>query len=205
FREIRKEELIEVWHDIIERTRIEVRTGEAVEGIRPENGAGFRVHTSTNQYQAARVVLAIGRRGVPRKLGVPGEDSPNVAYALREPEAYEGDRILVVGGGDSAVEAALALSQQQRNTVTVSYRGDAFARLKATNRTAFAEACEAGRIRTLLRSNVTAISEEMVQLQTEQGLLDLDINRVFIFIGGTLPTPFLKQCGIEIDVKFGTA
>ncbi|HEY0808785.1 MAG TPA: NAD(P)-binding domain-containing protein, partial [Longimicrobiales bacterium] len=105
FREIRKEELIEVWYDIVAKNDIRVRTGEAVDKVLRLDGGGFALNTATGEYQAQRVILAIGRRGVPRKLGVPGEDAPHVAYALREAEAYQGDRILVVGGGDSAVEA----------------------------------------------------------------------------------------------------
>ena len=204
FREIRKEELIDIWHDIISKQHIRVHTGEAVEQVQRANGAGFRVLTGQGGYQAARVILAIGRRGVPRKLGVPGEDSPAVAYALREPEEYRGDRILVVGGGDSAVEAALALAQQPGTAVTISYRGDAFSRLKEKNRTAVNDAIGAGRIDVLWCSQVTQISADSVLLDAGDRQIEVGANRVFVFIGGSLPTPFLKQCGIEIDVKFGT-
>ena len=204
FREIRKEELIDTWHDIISKQNIRVRTGEAVEQVQRANGNGFRVLTGQGGYQAMRVILAIGRRGVPRKLGVPGEDSPGVAYALREPEEYCGDRILVVGGGDSAVEAALAMAQQPGTTVTISYRGDAFSRLKEKNRSAVNDAIGAGRIAVLWRSQVTQIGTDSVLLNAGDRQIEVGANRVFVFIGGSLPTPFLKQCGIEIDIKFGT-
>lgn len=204
FREIRKEELMDIWFDIVAKNNIRVRTGEAVESVQRAGADRFRVTTVGHSYEAARVILAIGRRGVPRKLGVPGEDSPRVAYALREPEEYRGDRVLVVGGGDAAVEAALALAQQPDTAVTISYRGDAFSRLKERNRSAVADAMGTDRIRVIWRSQVTQISADSVLLAADGQPLEISANRVFVFIGGSLPTPFLKQCGIEIDVKFGT-
>jgi thioredoxin reductase len=141
---------------------------------------------------------------VPRKLGVPGENAPHVAYALREPEEYCGDDVLIVGGGDSAVEAALALAAQPDTAVTISYRGDAFSRLKERNRAAISDAMAGGRIQVLWQSQVTAIMPEAVSMDVGGRNVELRVQRVFVFIGGSLPTPFLKQCGIEIDVKFGT-
>jgi thioredoxin reductase/NAD-dependent dihydropyrimidine dehydrogenase PreA subunit len=204
FREIRKEELMEVWYDIVAKNNIRVCTGEAVENVLRAESSRFRVSTGRSAYEASRVILAIGRRGVPRKLGVPGEDSAAVAYALREPEEYRGDNIMIVGGGDSAVEAALALAHQAGTTVTISYRGDAFSRLKEKNRTAVTDAIVAGRIDVLWRSQVTRILADSVMLTADAQPVEVAANRVFVFIGGSLPTPFLKQCGVEIDVKFGT-
>jgi len=204
FREIRKEDLMDVWRDIVQRTGLEVQTGEAAMRIERNAGGTFRVATGTREYHASRIVLAIGRRGVPRKLGVPGEDSPAVAYSLREPDAYQHDRILVVGGGDSAVEAALALAEQPGNTVHVSYRGSQFARIKEGNRQRLDAALDAGRIQALLATQVAEIAPGAVRLHDASGAdVQLGIDRVFVFIGGELPTAFLRECGVAIDTKFG--
>ena len=204
FREIRKEELIDIWYDIVAKNNIPVRTGEPVHKVLRLDGRGFALNTTQGEYRATRVILAIGRRGVPRKLNVPGEDAPHVAYALREAEAFRGDRTLIVGGGDSAVEAALALAQQPDTQVTISYRGDAFARLKEKNRAAVTAAMASGRLQVLWNSQVTAIGSNEVAVTVGNEATSIAADRIFVFIGGTLPTPFLRECGVEIDVKFGT-
>jgi thioredoxin reductase/Pyruvate/2-oxoacid:ferredoxin oxidoreductase delta subunit len=204
FRELPKEELIGVWEDIIARTGLEVRTGETVSAVHHGDGY-FEVASSKGAYTAKHVVLAIGRRGVPRKLGVKGETLPKVIYSLREPEVFQRDRILVVGGGDSAVEAALALSEQQGNRVTISYRREQFARLKPRNLELVERALAAGQVDVLWQSNVLEIRPHSViyrdQLEHEQELAN-DV--VAIFAGGEMPTAFLKACGVEFDTKFGT-
>ncbi|MBE0593145.1 MAG: NAD(P)-binding domain-containing protein [Gemmatimonadales bacterium] len=204
FHELPKEELIGVWEDIVARTGLEVRTEETVNAVRHAAGY-FEVTSSKGTYTAKQVVLAIGRRGVPRKLGVNGETLPKVIYSLREPEVFQQDRILVVGGGDSAVEAALALSEQQGNRVTISYRRDKFARLKPRNLELAERAIAAGQVDVLWQSNVLEIRPHSViyrdQLEREQELAN-DV--VAIFAGGEMPTAFLKACGVEFDTKFGT-
>jgi thioredoxin reductase/NAD-dependent dihydropyrimidine dehydrogenase PreA subunit len=206
FREVLKEELVDVWRDIIGRTGLNVNTGETVTGItRPKPGL-FEVVTGVERYRTRRVILAIGRRGVPRKLNVPGENSPAVAYALREPEEYTNDRIVVVGGGDSAVEAALALSAQPGNTVRLSYRGAALSRIKEGNRKRIEEAASAGRVELLLSTNLTAIGSDAIRFTDAKDVEHkLPNDRVFIFIGGEMPLKFLSDCGIEIVTRFGTA
>jgi thioredoxin reductase len=210
FREVRKEELVETWEDIVQRAGLEVRTGETVQAI-DRDGGGFVVRSDRGEHRALRVILAIGRRGVPRKLGVPGEESAKVVYALREPEAFQGDRILVVGGGDSAVEAALALADQPGNEVSLSYRRDRLSRIKPANLQRFEAAISDGRIRPLWGPEVLRIEPESVTLSQVGEATNGDgseprtvaNDRVFVFIGGELPTRFLKECGVEIDVKFG--
>lgn len=204
FRELRKEELIDVWEDIMAKTGLEVCTEEAVSAVTPVAGH-FEVTSSKGSYAAQRVVLAIGRRGIPRKLGVPGENLPKVIYSLLEPEVFQGDRVLVVGGGDSAVEAALALSEQEGNRVTMSYRRDRFSRLKPRNLERIEEALAAHRIDVLWSSNVLAITPESVAIrdQTEREFAIAN-DVVAIFAGGELPTSFLKACGVAFDTKFGT-
>jgi thioredoxin reductase len=208
FREVRKEELVETWEEIVQRAGLEVRTGETVQAI-DRDGEGFVVRSDRGEHRALRVILAIGRRGVPRKLGVPGEESAKVVYALREPEAFQGDRILVVGGGDSAVEAALALADQPGNEVSLSYRRDRLSRIKPANLQRFEAAIAAGRVRPLWGTEVLRIEPGTVTMGEVGGNGDgpaprtIPNDRVFVFIGGELPTRFLQECGVEIDVKFG--
>lgn len=203
FREVRKEELMGVWQDVIDRSGLEVLTGETVEGIQKVGRHHFRVVSSGGTYEAARVILAIGRRGVPRKLGVPGEAAPHVQYSLREPEVYKGERVLVVGGGDSAVEAALALADQPDTEVRMSYRREAFNRIKPGNFDRIARAQDDGAVEVLWRSNTTRIEPEAVHLELEEEAVAVPADQVFIFAGGVLPTAFLRNCGIQIETKFG--
>jgi thioredoxin reductase len=204
FREIAKEELIRTWEEIVRDTSLSVRTGETVSGIDRVGDHHFRVMTEQGAFEARRVVLAIGRRGVPRKMGVPGEEASNVYYALRDPTDFSGDRILVVGGGDSAVEAAVALSEQPGNEVRLSYRGDAFGRIKPANRERIGSAEAEGRIRVHWRTRPTEISPGRVVLENGSAPLEVPADHVFVFIGGELPTAFLKKCGIEVSTHFGT-
>ena len=207
-KEILKEELIEIWEDAVEKTGLQVETGVAVSGVERLPEGGFRVLGGTGEYLTQRVVLAIGRRGIPRKLGIPGEDLPNVAYSLREPEAYRGDQLLVVGGGDSAGEAAMALSEQPGNEVRLSYRGDRFSRIKPKNRDRIHRAEESGQVSILWSTEVLENRRGSALLKPtspEAGTdpLALPNDHLFVFAGGELPTPFLKRCGIQIDTKFG--
>ncbi|MEN8374332.1 MAG: NAD(P)-binding domain-containing protein [Gemmatimonadota bacterium] len=200
-----KEELIELWESVVARSGLEVNTGETVEAItRAEDGL-LTVRTDKGTYTTMRVILAIGRRGVPRKLGVPGEDgAANVQYSLREPEAYRGDKILVVGGGDSAVEAALALSGQPGNEVRVSYRGEAFSRIKPANRDRISAALDANQLEVLWSTRPTAVRPGQVLLEhREDQVIQVPGDQIFVFIGGELPTRFLRDCGVEIETKFG--
>ncbi|RMD95536.1 MAG: 4Fe-4S dicluster domain-containing protein [Calditrichaeota bacterium] len=202
FREILKEDLLGLWHDIIERTQIEINTRERVENIERNDGF-YKIISSKGEYYAQRVVLAIGRRGSPRKLGVPGEKSSKVAYRLIEPEQYIKKKLLVVGGGDSAVEAALALSEQKGTEVFLSYRRGAFTRIKEKNLERIERAAEDGRVQVLLESHVKEIKREEVLIEQKGNLVTIPNDYVFIFIGGTLPTEFLKKIGISIEKKFG--
>ncbi len=200
-REIQKEDLIRLWEEIVADTGLDVRTGVRVTGIE-RNGGGFTVETTGEAVRARRVILAVGRRGTPRKLGVPGEDSPHVAYSLREPEAYTDLDILVVGGGDSAVEAALALAAAG-SRVAVSYRRHAFSRIKPGNRERVDAAVAARRIRVLWSSEVKEIRPAEAVIDVKGGPRRVKADAVFVFIGGEMPTKFLRAAGVEIDVKFG--
>ncbi|MBS0393813.1 MAG: NAD(P)-binding domain-containing protein [Proteobacteria bacterium] len=198
-----KEQLLEFWLEAQRRTGLEVRCNERVEAIARDDD-GFVVRTTQGELRAATVLLAVGRRGTPRKLGVPGEDLPKVVYRLIDPDQYRGQRVLVVGGGDSALEAAASLAESGA-MVALSYRGDAFQRAKTRNRDRIAAAVDAGRLQLLLKSEVKAIAAERVAVVQGGRGIHLPNDAVIVNAGGILPTDFLKSIGIEVETKWGTA
>lgn len=204
-REIQKEQLIDVWKEVVKSVGLEVATGETVAAVQRIAPFHFRVTTDRGVYESHRVVLAIGRRGIPRKLGVPGEDeSPHVVYSLREPEAYSNDSILVVGGGDSTVEAALALAEQPGNRVKMSYRRSSFSRIKPGNHERIEAALKQGTIDVLWETAPFEIGTDHVVLEDQAGARTEErADGVFVFIGGELPTDFLRSAGVEIETHFG--
>jgi putative YpdA family bacillithiol system oxidoreductase len=201
-REIQKEELLDLWHDIIKRTNVNVQTHERLESVVRTNGC-FEVTTSRDRYAARHVLLAIGRRGTPRKLNVPGEMSSKVTYKLLEPEQYRHKKLLVVGGGDSAIEAALALAAEPGTDVTLSYRKSSFSRLKEENLNAISAAIKSGAVASVLESHVDRIDNTSVTLGYDGKTSEIPNDFVFVFIGGELPTPFLEKLGVKIETKFG--
>lgn len=204
FGEVQKEELLGFWEGVVEKTGLRLETGVRVIAIH-KTTTGFRIKSSNGDILAKTVLLAIGRRGTPRKLGVPGEELPKVVYRLLDPEQYIGRKVLVVGGGDSALEAAIQIAEQPGTQVTLSYRGEAFARARKKNRNRFDALAETGTINSLLGSQVKQIRAEEVDLETASGVLTIDNDYVIICVGGILPTAFLAESGIEIETKFGTA
>jgi len=201
-KEMSKERLIALWDEIMRRTSLKVSLGETV--IEAErNGEIFTVRTNRRELTCRYLLLCVGRRGSPRKLGVPGEKSPKVMYRLLEPERFAGNQTLVVGGGDSAVEAALALASQKDAQTILSYRGEAFSRVKPANRERLEKAVRAGRLRVILKSNVTEIRDGMVRLTRENKTLDVPNDFVFIFAGGVAPNDFLEKVGVIMETKYG--
>jgi thioredoxin reductase (NADPH) len=201
--ETSKAELLELWNSVLTKNNITVRENSKVENILAENGI-FRVTTVTgDEYKAVRVLLAIGRRGTPRKLNVPGEMSEKVAYRLLEPEDISGKNIVVVGGGDSAVESALLLADN--NHVTLSYRNETFNRIKPQNSELLNKAAADGKLELLLGSNLLSIDPGSVRISTGNGGESREIanDLVYIFAGGELPTQFLEKAGVRITKKFG--
>jgi thioredoxin reductase/ferredoxin len=198
-----KEQLLEFWRDVEKRTGVEIRYRERVEAVLPD-GPGFVVRTTKGELRTHSLLLAVGRRGTPRKLGVPGEDLSKVVYRLIEPEQYAGQRVLVVGGGDSALEAAASLAEADAS-VALSYRGEAFGRAKLRNRERVADAQRAGRLEVLLGSQVRRIDASHVFIEQGARKLALDNDAVIVNAGGVLPTEFLKSIGIEVETKWGTA
>lgn len=204
FKEVGKEKLLAFWKRVVRETRLVINEQERVQQVIPE-AQGFRVVTTRAQYHTRAVLLAIGRRGTPRKLGVPGEEHSKVVYRLIDPEQYRGRRVLVVGGGDSALEAAASLADQPGTTVTLSYRSKAFSRAKPKNRARVDTAVADGRLRLMLGSEVEAIGADRVTLQSDGKRIEIGNDAVIVCAGGILPTDFLRSIGIEIETKYGTA
>ncbi len=201
--EISKESLLQLFTDVVRGTGLDVRYQERVEAVgRVETG--FEVRTSRSSHLARTLVLAIGRRGTPAKLGVPGEESPHVVYRLVDPEQYRGQSVLVVGGGDSALEAALGLASEPGTRVTLSYRGDAFSRVKPANRARVEAARDSGQLFVRLGSTVVEIRPGVAVLETGDGIEDVASDAVIVCVGGVLPTAFLQAIGIETETKRGT-
>lgn len=198
--ETTKEALLELWNRIISKTGISIQTNEKVMHVQKGNG-DFFVQTNKSEYHARYVILALGRRGTPRKLDVPGEDLSKVAYRLIEAESYQNCHLLVVGGGDSAVEAAVALGIQKGNTVTLSYRKGEFSRIKERNSQRLNEIVREGKVRLMMNSQVQEIRTDEVVLQTTEGPQTIQNDYVFIFAGGVLPNEFLKKIGIQFQSR----
>ena len=199
-----KDELLELWLKVISQHDLEIIENTKVEGITPLNDSTFKVVTNTgNEYLSNNVLLAIGRRGTPRKLNVPGENSQKVAYRLLEPERISGKKIIVVGGGDSAVESAMLL--KDNNEVILSYRKDKFARIKPKNKEKIAEAIADKSIQALFDSNLVSLNGHsvMIKVAGEQEPRKLENDLVYIFAGGELPSKFLQNAGVEITKRFG--
>ena len=203
FGEISKERLLAFWEEVLDRTGLQPGFEEQVIEIQRLE-SGFRIVTSKASYTARTVLLAIGRRGTPRPLGVPGEDLSKVVYRLTEPEQYAGQRVLVVGGGDSALEAAAQLATESDADVTISYRGAAYGRARRANREKVAALVASGRITELLGSQVRRIEQEIVEIAHDGQARILANDAVIVCAGGILPTDFLQKAGITVETKFGT-
>ncbi|HEX9190062.1 MAG TPA: NAD(P)-binding domain-containing protein [Vicinamibacteria bacterium] len=191
-----KEDLLDRFQDLTRRARLDIRFGAKVTGVARPNGH-FAVRAAGLELPARFVILALGRRGTPRKLGVPGEERPKVTYQLVDAASYEGQRVLVVGGGDSAVEAAIGLAHQRGNRVALSYRREKLVRIKKKNEERITELIRAGRVRPLFGSAVTEIHEGSVRLQVGAEPLELPNDYVFVFAGGEPPFGFLREMGVR--------
>lgn len=205
FRETDKGQLLELWQSVIKKYHLEIKERTKVEKIDYTDGI-FYVGTSTGEtFSTQTVLLAMGRRGTPRKLNIPGEESQKVSYRLLDSEQIKNKKIIVVGGGDSAVEAALMLCNE--NQVTLSYRKEQFSRLKVKNKSLIDSAMNVGMLQVIFMSDLVSIENETVHLkitgQDEASILENDL--VYIFAGGELPTEFLKKTGIQMNTKKGEA
>lgn len=197
FGECTKEELLARWQQTVIDEQIRILEQTEVRHI-DEQGGLFTLHSDRGPIVAEHVIVCIGKRGSPRKLGVPGESSPRVSYVLVDPDECAGQHVLVVGGGDSAVEAAIALADVPGTDVTLSYRQAAFTRTKAANRKRLEAYQAAGRIRVELKSTVAALETRLVRLKTQAGTVDLTNDIVFAMLGADPPTGFLQHAGIQV-------
>jgi len=202
--ETSKEYLLEFWNNVVADHALKIRFGEKVERIDKQDDA-YSVKTQHGSYKSSRVLLAIGRRGTPRKLGIPGEELPKVVYRLIDAEQYHGQHVLVVGGGDSALEAAASIAELGDTTVILAHRGDAFGRAKPKNRQRVEQLEAAGTLRVALGCAPTKIMPHQVAMRSASGDEIVKNDAIIICAGGELPTEFLKKTGIEIETKYGVA
>lgn len=201
--ETSKLELLELWNDVFNKNDIKINEHEKVEHIE-KAGKIFTVKTSKSSYTSKSVLLSIGRRGTPRKLGVAGEEKEKVAYKLLEPELIKNEKALVVGGGDSAIESALLIANEG-NEVSISYRSENFSRLKPKNLENINKAAESGLVKLIFNSTVKEIKDKSVILNIGDEEKEIENDLVYIFAGGELPTKFLEKIGIHITRRFGEA
>jgi thioredoxin reductase (NADPH) len=198
--ELSKEDLIAFWQKVLARVDFNFRKGEKVEDVKKEAGV-FTVTTSKGQYRARAVILALGRTGSPRKLGVTGEELPKVMYRLIEADHYVNKNILVVGGGDSAIEAAMGLAHQPGNKVTLSYRKEAFTRIKERNAQRVANCIRNGKIDVVFNSMPTEFRHDSVVLDQSGRKREFPNDFVWIFAGGEPPSAFLKKIGVQFGSR----
>ena len=204
--ETSKSELLDLWKDVLSKNMINLKENSKVESIGNENGHFLVKTLDGDEFTTKQVILTIGRRGTPRKLGISGEDMEKVAYRLLDPEGITEKNILVVGGGDSAIEAALQLADQ--NNVILSYRKDSFGRIKPKNKGKINAISADGKVDIRYNTNLREIGQQDVTLcstvnQGETEKINNDL--VYIFAGGELPIQFLSKIGITITKKFGEA
>ncbi len=199
-----KERLLEFWDSVEKKSGVSICYDERVTDIKSIQG-GFEVHTTKNIYNTKTVLLAIGRRGTPRKLEVPGEDLGKVVYRMIDPEQYAGRNVLIVGGGDSALEAAAEIGEQPGSKVILSYRNASFSRARQRNREKIEKFSADGTVEVIMESSVREIAPDHIVIEQKGEIHKAANDDVIICAGGILPTMFLKSIGIEVDTKFGTA
>ena len=199
--ELSKEDLLAFWNQVLQRNDFRFRQGEKVDDIRKEADGIFTVTTSQNQYRARNIVLALGKNGSPRKLGVKGEELPKVMYRLIEADHYVNKRIVIVGGGDSAVEAAMGLAYQVGNTVTLTYRQAEFSRIKERNAQRLQECIRKGKLKVILNSKPVEFTKDTVVLDASGRVQSIPNDYVWIFAGGEPPTAFLKKIGVGFGAQ----
>lgn len=206
-RKMSKEQLVALWQDIQDKTGLRVAVGELVQDIERGPDDTWLVSSTGGVFKTANVLLALGRRGSPRKLGVPGEERAKVAYRVIEPEVFESQHVLVVGGGNAAVESAFALLDAGNcASVSISYRKNTFARCRQPNRQRIESEMKAGRLTALLGTEVEEIFEDRVSLRSaSREPVSIENDAVVVQVGGTAPTDLLQNVGIEIVTKYGEA
>ncbi len=203
---VSKEDLLGYWNRIRKKMRLKIMENTRFISLQKDDDGRFHVETSKGRLTARKVILAMGVRGTPRKLGLPNEDLPKVTYNLIEPDQYRGMDVAVVGGGNAAAEAARMLAEPSlRNRVTILVRGAAFSRCNQENQEAVERLAQEGRLRIAFKTQVADIQPKIITVTTDGRPQDLKNDFLFIFAGADLPTGFLKSLGIIIEKKFGEA
>jgi thioredoxin reductase len=203
--ELSKEDLLAIWHEVLGKAEFKFRTGEKVEDVKKGPDGIFTVKTVKGEHRALSVILALGKGGIPRKLGVKGEELPKVMYRLIEADHYVNKNILVVGGGDSAIEAAMGLANQVGNKVTLSYRKECFTRLKDRNEKRIQESMQKGKVNVIFNSMPVEFKQNSVILEVNRKSQEIPNDFVWIFAGGEPPTAFLKKIGVRVGLRDMTA
>ena len=203
FREVEKEPLLAFWRDVVQRRRLKVEEGRRLLKVE-RDGDGFVAHTDAEPIRAGRVILAMGRRGTPRRLEVPGEDLPKVAYRLMEAEAFDGLKVVVVGGGSSALEAAIALAERPETRVTLCHRRAEFSGARASLASQVLLLEREGMLEVLRDARVTRIEADRVHFDVAGRALERPNDYVFALLGGLAPSALLKESGVDLETKFGT-
>jgi len=202
FRETTKEALMEFWSKVAKQTNVKINHSERMTSV-TKKGTGFEVVTTKGTYQASTVLMAIGRRGTPRKLGVPGEDQTKVVYRLTDPAQFRNQHVLIVGGGDSALEAAITIADEPGTKVTISYRSGSFSRAKEGNQKKVAHSEESGKLQVILNSTVKEIFAEKVLIDQKGTMIEIKNETVIVSAGGLPPTGVLNDMGITVETKHG--
>ena len=203
--ELSKEDLLAVWNEILKKADFKFNKGEKVEDIKKSEDGVFTVTTTKGHHRAHAVILGLGKGGIPRKLGAKGEELPKVMYRLIEADHYVNKKILVVGGGDSAIEAAMGLAHQLGNQVTLSYRKEAFTRLKDRNEKRIQESIQKGKLNVIFNSMPVEFKPDSVTLEVNGKTREIANNFVWVFAGGEPPTAFLKKIGVRVGHRDMTA
>jgi thioredoxin reductase/NAD-dependent dihydropyrimidine dehydrogenase PreA subunit len=196
-----KEVLIATWQAIVKTTQLVVNEHEEATDVQ-KKGALLEVTSNKAKYLAANVVLAIGTRGDPRKLGCPGEAPHCVAYNLVDAAEHANQSVLVVGGGDTAIEAAVALASTPGTKCVLSYRKGAFSRVKKRNQEQVDAMAKSGQLEIVFNSQVTEIKDGVAILKTEAGVREINCVRVFALIGADPPKGWIeKRIGVPFVMR----
>lgn len=201
--QVSKEQLLGYWKRVQKQTGFKVREGVRFEGLE-QHGEIFQVRTSKGIITARKVILAMGVRGSPRKLGVPGEDKQKVTYNLLDPEQYQGKQIVVVGAGNAAAEVAQMLADAKwRNTVHMLVATAVMDRCNDENKARLMELVKKGRLQIMYSTTVQKIEDDHIVIKKQEESLELANDFVFAMIGAEMPHKFLMGLGVRIEKKFG--
>ena len=194
----RKEDLVERWGAIVRDNGLDVRTGEALKSISKRKDGSFVATSDKQEYKAKRIVLATGQRGNPRKLRVPGEDREQVYHRLYSPRKYHDEDILVIGGGNSAVEAAITLAEQNR--VKLIHRRDSLSLVFSDNKRKLDAAVAEGRVEIIWNAGVQEFGDGDARVAVkDKGEHTLPYQHAFVLVGAELPSNFLKSLGVRLE------